>query len=106
MGNEEGNFIQFAYGDKHSVHRIRSVATDSSGHMAVLENGGRVKIFDISEMHAKPPSEKGEDEVMSAFKLMLHYNRLLLHNSSSLSSLCPCWVWLHCTIMSKIKFIV
>lgn len=51
------------YGDKHSVHRIRSVATDRSGHMAVLENGGRVKIFDISEMHAKPPSEKGEDEV-------------------------------------------
>ena len=58
MGNEEGNFIQFAYGDKHSVHRIRSVATDSSGHMAVLENGGRVKIFDISEMHAYPPSER------------------------------------------------
>ena len=71
VGNEEGNFIQFAYGDKHSVHRIRSVATDSSGHMAVLENGGRVKIFDISEMHAKPPSEKGEDEVMSAFKLIV-----------------------------------
>ena len=63
MSGEEGSFIQFVYGDKHSVHKIRSVACDDAGHMVVLENGGRVKVFDISAMDSKPPSDKGEDEV-------------------------------------------
>ncbi|KAF6021948.1 hypothetical protein EB796_019747 [Bugula neritina] len=62
VNGEEGTFIQFVYGDKHSIHRIRSVACDSAGHMVILQNGGRVKVFDISQMHAKPPSDKGEDE--------------------------------------------
>lgn len=72
VNGEEGTFIQFVYGDKHSIHRIRSVACDSAGHMVILQNGGRVKVFDISQMHAKPPSDKGEDEVKKhtlAFKV-------------------------------------
>lgn len=50
VNGEEGGFIRYVYGDKHGIHRPRSVSSDQCGNMVVIENGGRVRIFDISEM--------------------------------------------------------
>lgn len=45
MIGEDGSFKRYIAGDLHGLKRPRAVATDGSGHLAVVENGGRVKIY-------------------------------------------------------------
>lgn len=45
MIGENGAFKRYIAGDLHGLKRPRSVATDEQGHLVVVENGGRVKVY-------------------------------------------------------------
>jgi len=62
VDRDSGEFVRFIYGDKHGIHRPRSVACDKEGNLVVIENGGRVRIFNMANMVAGTGEELPEDE--------------------------------------------